>query len=101
MKKHKLFHDIAKIEDNSHFKILELKHLNSNVKPPSNSFIKQLLFKAKKNVDLEELKEMVMDSIIEFKNSKGFLSEDFDTNKNITKISNVKYDLYNYINKKK
>jgi hypothetical protein len=82
-------------------KILELKHLNSNVKPLSNIFIKQLLFKAKKNVDLEELKEMVMDRIIEFKSSKGFLSEDFDTNTNITKISKVKYDLYNYINKKK
>lgn len=44
---------------------------------------------------------MVIGSINEFKSSRGFLTEDFDTNKALNKINKVKYDLYNYRNKKK
>lgn len=99
-KKKILFNEIAKIDDNAEIRTLELKNEKSNSKFSNQSNIKKILFKAKKNLDLEDLKEMVMDRIIEFKNSKGFLTKDFDTNKTINKISKVKYDLYNYRNNK-
>jgi len=100
-KKKKLFHEIAKIDDNSNVKKMELKSKMSDIMLPSNNSTKQMLFKAKKNIDLEELKGMVMDRIIEFKNSRGFMTEDFDSNKKMNKISKVKYDLFGFMNKKK
>jgi hypothetical protein len=101
LKKKELFFEIDKIEDNFKLKKSELTSDNPSVKISKESMVKQLLFKAKKNVDLQDLKDMVMESIIEFKNSKGFLSEDFDSNKTLNKINKVKYDLYNYRNNKK
>ncbi len=99
-KKNQLFGRIARVEEISKIRKLELKNFNTDIKLSDESSLRQLFLKAKKNVDLEDLKSMVYDSIVEFKKSKGFLREDFDTNKELNQISKVKYDLYSFITKK-
>ena len=99
-KKKELSKVIGGIEDKFKMKNLDLKK-NSNFKINSINKNKNTKIIGEKKSDLEDLKIMVLDSITDFKNSRGFLYSDIDDGKEERKIDRVKYDLFNYIIKKK
>jgi hypothetical protein len=99
IKKKKLSNNIKKIEDEFTVKNADFK-VRAELQKKKQEELCNLISKAKKDLDLDELKHLVNDSIKEFKKTRGFIDDDFYSLDKLSKIHQIKYDLFNFIKKK-